>query len=126
MYPTSSTREETGSPPRSSRSSQHPMKVTQVMVIEETVHSSSSSSEGKVKKGTSCFKLQNKAKKTPTTAIPIAQKRHCSINHLREDERYCRLCFNTRHQAEKCPFLPLQIRLTLLQKRENDKGHMPY
>lgn len=95
------------------------------MTLREDRYSSSSSLEGKKKKGGCNFRRQNKNKKTPTTVAPIKPQQRAPDNHLPQTDGFCRLRFSKDHQADECHVILLQVRVVLLQQWGNNKSSLP-
>lgn len=123
--PTTSIRKDNISRRRSPKSCRHPTRITSVMALREDETSPSSLSEGKKKKSGTRFKLQNKNKNMPTTAVPSIQQQRALVSRSQENAGFRGLCFRKGYWAEERPVVPLQVSLNLLQLGENNKGNLP-
>lgn len=94
------------------------------MAINEAEHKSWSSSEGKRMKRASRSKRQNNFKEMPTPIGPIVQKQWAPAKRSQENAGYWRLCLNRAYETEEFSIVPLKVRLTIFQQRENNKGNI--
>lgn len=108
-------REDHGSRLSSDKSCRQPIRIIPVLAIKVDDYSSTKSLQGIKDIGGSHFRGYNKNKNAPTTVASIKLQQQTPLNRLQENTAFCRLCSSWRYQAEECHFLPLQVRLTLLQ-----------
>lgn len=114
------------SQPLSFKLCRHYTNLNPVMVIRDGECSFSLIVEVEKKRGGSRFKSRNKNINTTTTVAPIVPQRRPPVNQWPENAGFCRFCTTNGPQAEKYPVILLQVRLNILQQRQNKKSSLPY
>lgn len=68
----------------------------------------------------------DKNKNTPTKVIRIVPQQRAPVERSQQNAGFRPLCATKGHRGELCPIFLLQVRLTLLKQRENNKCNFSY